>query len=51
MVVSVNPEVSAIPDTTVRFTSVTEAGSLLVEPGLHFGGLLGARASAVWWVC
>ena len=40
VVVSVNPRISALPNTTVEFTSPNEGSALLVEPGLHFGGQL-----------
>ena len=40
VVVSLNGGTSTVPDTTVRFASPVEAGSLLVESGLHFSGWL-----------
>ena len=40
VVVGLNAKVSALPDTTVRFTSPIEAGSLFVESPIHFAGRL-----------
>ena len=51
VVVSVNPEITAFPDTTIRFASPDEAGSLLVESGMRFGGRLDVSVAMFRGTC